>query len=77
MSSELIEKIESDLKIESKEAFLKAVSLALLEKLDDNGRREYAKMAKEGADPEKLEGFLREKISEFDQIAEDIAADFK
>jgi len=77
MNGDLIKKMEDELQEDASGTFSKAVSLALLEKLDDEGRKEYVKIAKEGADSEKLEKFLREKISNYDQVIEDISAYFE
>ncbi|MFH0969521.1 MAG: hypothetical protein V1804_03380 [Patescibacteria group bacterium] len=77
MDEDLIKKLEDETKEDMSAAFLKAVSLALLEKLNDQDRYEYLRMVEEGADSEKLESFLREKIAEYDKIVEDISSDFK
>lgn len=77
MERDIINDIKNNARKEVSEAFLTEVFFTLFEKLGDQGRQEYAKMIEEGADSEKLESFLKEKISDYEQVVQKIADKFE
>ncbi len=58
------------------ESLLKRITLRILEELSEEERDEFEKV-RESNDADKTEEFLREKISNYDEIVEGVAKDFK
>ena len=73
---------QEDILVKMTEVLLKKIYLETFEKLGEADREELAKMLDgEGAEPEKVEGYLRGKIEDYDgfvkKIVEDFMADMK
>ena len=70
---------QSELIIKMTEVLLKRIFLETMEKLGENGRKEYEKIS-EGenqASPEQVEAFFKEHISDYDEMVQKVIADFK
>jgi hypothetical protein len=59
------------------EVVMKRILLETIEKLDEKGREEYARMIETQAAPEELEKFLKEKIPDYETMIKKIVDDFK
>jgi len=68
---------QNELLIKMTEVLLKRIFLETMEKLDETGREEYAKLADSGVEPEQLEEFLKSKISGYDELIQKVIAEFK
>ncbi|MFA6160053.1 MAG: DUF5663 domain-containing protein [Parcubacteria group bacterium] len=68
---------QDQLLIKMTEVVLKRIFLEIMEKLNETDQKIYEKMIDENAEPEKLEEFLREKITNYDKIIARVIADFK
>ena len=68
---------KDQLLIKMTEAILKRIFVETLEKLNEKDRETYEKMLDDGKEPEVVEAFLREKISNYDQMLDKVIADFK
>lgn len=75
--SNLPEDKQQELIIKMTEIILKRIFLETMEKLDESGRNEYEKLVDGGATPEQIEEFLKSKISDYEQMVEKVAADFR
>ena len=58
------------------EVVLKRIFLETMEKLSDSDQDAYAKMIDENAEPEQLESFLQDRISDYENMVSKIVADF-
>ena len=68
---------QEELVIKMTEVLLKRMFLETVEKLNEADQGAYAEMIEKKADPEEIEKFLTEKISNYDAMLEKIVADFK
>lgn len=59
------------------EVVLKRILIETVEKLDEKGQEEYAKLIETKATPEELEKFLLERIPDYDMMIKKIVDDFK
>jgi galactose-1-phosphate uridylyltransferase len=75
--SNLPQEKQEELVMKMTEVLLKRIFIETMEKLKEGDQEEYAKMIEEKASPEDVEKFLKEKISDYDQVFEKIVADFK
>lgn len=58
------------------EVVLKRIFLETMEKLSDSDQDAYAKMIDENVEPEQLEAFLQDRISDYENMVSKIVADF-
>ena len=58
------------------ETVLKRIFWETMEKLNDKDQDEYSKMIDDNADPEKLEVFLKGKISNYEEMVKKTVDDF-
>ena len=58
------------------ESLLKRITLRILETLSEEDRVEFEKV-KEQEDGDRTEEFLREKITDYDELVETVSRDFK
>lgn len=58
------------------ESVLKRITIKILEQLSDDDRGEFNKL-RETDEPDKIVEFLREKISDYDQMVEGVIQEFK
>jgi len=75
--SSLPEERQEELIAKMTEVLLKRIFIETIEKLKVSDQDEYAKMIEEKAGPEQIEHFLKEKISDYDQVFEKIISDFR
>ena len=75
--SNLPQEKQEQLAIRATEVLLKRIFLETMERLDDEGKGKYQELVTNQASPEELEKFLREKITDYDQLLEKVVADFK
>lgn len=74
--SDLSEDKKDQLLMKMTEVVLKRIFLETMEKLTDRDQDEYSKMIDENVDPEALEKFLQDKISNYEEMVGKIVADF-
>ena len=58
------------------ESILKRITIQILEQLSEEEKKEFDQV-RETADPDKITGFLREKIENYDEMAENTVKEFK
>lgn len=58
------------------EMMLKRITIRVLERLSDEGKNEFDEI-RETENPEKIAQFLKDRISDFDEMAEKEITDFK
>ena len=75
--SDLPQDKQEQLLIKMTEVILKRMFVETLDKLNDADREAYEQMLDRSAEPAEVEKFLREKISNYDQMLEKIVAEFK
>ncbi len=68
---------QNELIIKMTEVLLKRIFLETMDKLGENGREEYEKMSEGKVEPEHVEAFFKEKISDYDEMVEKIIEEFK
>ena len=69
---------QNELIIKMTEVLLKRIFLETMEKLGDDGREEYEKIAEnKEVTPEQMEEFLKSRIAGYDQMIQKIIEDFK
>jgi len=68
---------QEELVMKMTEVLLKKIFIETMEKLKEKDQEEYAKMIEEKASPEAIDNFLKEKISNYEQVFEKIVAEFK
>lgn len=59
------------------EVVMKRILVETIERLDEKGREEYARMIETQSAPEELEKFLKEKIPDYETMIKKIVDDFK
>ena len=72
----LPEKKQAELLTAMTESVLKRITVKTLERLSDEDRSEFDKL-RETDEPDKIVEFLREKISDYDQMVEGVIKQFK
>lgn len=75
--SDLPEDKKNQLLVKMTEVVLKRIFVETMEKLSEADQKEYEKLIDENAEEEKLEGFLKEKITGYEEMVKKIVADFK
>ena len=68
---------QDELLIKMTEVLLKRIFLETMEKLGDEGMKEYDKMVEEGATAEQLEEFFKSKITNYDTMVQKVIEEFK
>lgn len=58
------------------ESLLKRITLRIFEELSEEETEEFEKV-RESNDADKVESFLREKISNYDEMVEEVSGEFK
>ena len=73
----LSEDKQNELIIKMTEVLLKRIFIETMDKLGEKGREEYGQIATDDVEPEKIEAFFKEKISNYDEMVQQIITDFK
>jgi hypothetical protein len=68
---------QNELIIKMTEVLLKRIFLETMEKLGESGREEYEKMSEGEVEPEQVEAFFKEKISNYDEMVQQIIEEFR
>jgi hypothetical protein len=68
---------QDELLIKMTEVLLKQIFLETMDKLGDQGMKEYDKMVEEGATAEQLEEFFKSKIVNYDTMVQKVIEEFK
>ena len=68
---------QNELIIKMTEVLLKRIFLETMEKLGEKGREEYEKMSEGDVQPEQVEAFFRERISNYDELVNQVIEEFK
>lgn len=68
---------QNELIIKMTEVLLKRIFLETMEKLGEKGREEYEKMSEGDVQPEQVESFFRERISNYDELVNQVIEQFK
>lgn len=68
---------QDELMIKMTEVLLKRIFLETMDKLGDDGREAYGKLTEEEASPEQIEGFFKERISDYDSMVQQVIMEFK
>jgi len=73
----LSEEKQNELIIKMTEVLLKRIFLETMDKLGEQGREEYVKMSEGAVEPDQVDAFFREKISNYDEMVQQVIDDFK
>lgn len=69
---------QDELVIKITEVLLKRIFLEIMEKMDEQGKEEYQKLAEGGnATPEQMEDFLKSKVEDFEGLVQKVIDEFK
>lgn len=68
---------QNELVIKMTEVLLKRIFLETMEKLGEQGRIEYEKMTEGELVPEQIEAFFKEKIPHYEEMVQNVIAEFK
>src|SRR5476649_2845185 len=68
---------QNELIIKMTEVLLKRIFLETMEKLGEGGREEYEKISEGEVQPEQIEAFFKEKISNYDEMVQGIIEEFR
>lgn len=68
---------QDKLMIKMTEVVLKRIFVKAMEKLSEAEQEEYSKLIDQDVEPDQLETFLKEKISNYDEMVQKIIEDFK
>lgn len=68
---------QNELIIKMTEVLLKRIFLETMEKLGESGREEYEKMSEGEIEPEQIEAFFKDKISNYDEMVQQIIEEFR
>jgi hypothetical protein len=68
---------QEELVINMTEVLLKRIFFETMEKLGENGREEYSKMTEGEVEPEKIDAFFKERISNYDEMVQQVVDEFK
>lgn len=74
--ADLPEETQAKLLVGMTESILKRITLRVWEELPESDRAEFEKVRETG-EPEKIDEFLREKISNYDKMLQEAIAEFK
>lgn len=75
--SDLPEDKKNELLTKMTEVILKRIFVETMDKLSEADQQQYEQMIEQNVSPEELEGFLREKISDYDTMIQRIVEGFK
>ncbi len=68
---------QNELLIKMTEVLLKRIFIETMEKLGEQGRDEYEEIMLKNPEPDELESFFSERISDYDNLVQKIIGDFK
>ena len=68
---------QEELIIKMTEVILKRMFVEIMDKLNPEEQDAYGKMLDNGAMPEEVENFVKDKIPDYDKIMDKVIADFK
>lgn len=68
---------QNEIIIKMTEVLLKRIFLETMDKLGEEGRAEYEKMSEGEVTPEQIEAFFKEKISNYEELAQSVIDEFK
>lgn len=68
---------QNEIIIKMTEVLLKRIFLETMEKLGEDGRDEYGKMSEGEVQPEQIEAFFKERISDYEEMVLKIIEEFK
>jgi hypothetical protein len=68
---------QDELLIKMTEVLLKRIFLETMDKLGDQGMKEYDKMVEEGATAEQLEEFFKSRIINYETMVQKVIEEFK
>jgi len=68
---------KNELLVKMTEVLLKRIFVETMEKLGEQGRDEYEEIMLKNPQPEELESFFAERISDYDNLVQKIIGDFK
>lgn len=68
---------QDQLLVKMTEVVLQRIFVETMNKLNENDQVAYEKMIDENSEPEKLEAFLKEKITNYDEMVAKVVTDFK
>jgi hypothetical protein len=75
--ADLPEEQRNELMAKMTEAIIKRILLEVLEKMTEADKTVYEKMIDRDASPEEMDAFIREKIPDYDKIAEKAVKELK
>lgn len=75
--SDLPEERKAKILVDLLELVLKRLYMETMDKLTQEDQRELMKMLEEKAEPDKVEAFLREKISGYEEFVKKVVSDLK
>jgi len=73
----LSEDKQNELIIKMTEVLLKRIFVETMDKLGDQGREEYEKMSEGEVEPEQVEAFFKERISNYDEMVQGVIEEFR
>lgn len=68
---------QNELIIKMTEVLLKRIFLETMDSLGEEGREEYENMSQGSVEPEQMEAFFKERISNYDEMVAKIISEFK
>lgn len=68
---------QNELIIKMTEVLLKRIFLETMDKLGEQGREEYEKMSEGEVQPEQMEAFFKEKISNYEEMVQGVIDEFR
>lgn len=68
---------QNELIIKMTEVLLKRIFLETMDKLGEEGREEYEKMSEGEIEPQQVEEFFKEKITDYDEMVQGIIEEFR
>ncbi|HCO99192.1 MAG TPA: hypothetical protein DIT56_01115, partial [Candidatus Moranbacteria bacterium] len=68
---------QNELIIKMTEVLLKRIFLETMDKLGEEGREEYEKMSQGEVEPQQVEEFFKERISDYDEMVQGIIEEFR
>lgn len=73
----LSEDKQSELIIKMTEVLLKRIFLETMEKLGEQGRKEYEKITQDEVTPEQVDAFFKNNIKDYDEMVQGVVEEFK
>ena len=73
----LAEDKQNELIIKMTEVLLKRIFIETMDRLGEQGREEYEKISQGDVNPEQIEVFFKEKISNYDEMVKQIIEEFR